>query len=294
MRTIEPTIELALDVKNHLGETPVWSEAEQVLYWVNCEEPSEILRWDPASGALSRWAMPQRCGGFVLKKGGGALVTLARGLYDFDFGTGALTLRVSSPLPEGISLHECVCDPSGRFWTGSINDTINPNNLLPGGGQFFRLDGDTLVPVIDGISCANGVGFSPDGKTLYFSDSPTGRCDKYAVDPATGELGPRETFFQLGAGEGFVDGATVDADGGYWPTIVYSGWLRRYLPDGTLDLVIKLPFFNPTKLAFGGKNLDTVYVTTMSEGDGEPDGRDGGLFALKPGFKGVSEPLFVG
>jgi sugar lactone lactonase YvrE len=291
MRTITPTIELALDAKNHLGETPVWSQEESALYWVNCEEPPELLRWNPKSGELKRWAMPERIGGLVLKKGGGALVVLARGLHDFDFATGTRTMRVPSPLPEGVSLHECKCDPSGRFWVGSINEAIGPGNMSPGGASFFRLDGDTLTPVIENISCANGLAFSPDGRALYFSDSTTGRCDRWDVDPATGAISNGRPFFTLAEGEGFVDGAAMDSEGGYWPAIVYAGWLRRYLPDGTLDVSVKLPFLNPTMSTFGGDDLETLYITTLSEG--EP-GRDGGLFAFKPGVRGAPTSLFSG
>ena len=287
-------IALALDAKNHLGETPVWSAAEQALYWVNCEEPPELLRWHPASGAVKRWPMPKRIGGFVLKQGGGALVVLADGLYDLDFGTGALDLRVPSPLAKGVSLHECVCDPTGRFWVGAINDAIGPGNLLPGGGALFRLDRDTLVPVIEGVSCANGLAFAPDGRTLHFSDSPTGRCDRWDIDPATGAIANRRPLFELAPGEGFVDGATVDAEGGYWATIVYTGGLRRYRADGSLDREIRLPFLNPTMVCFGGDALDTLFVTTLSEGAGAERGRDGGLFAFRPGVRGMPATLFPG
>lgn len=290
MKTITPQVDLALDAKNHLGETPVWSVAEQALYWVNCEEEPELLRWDPKSGARKRWPMPERIGGFVLKKKGGAIITLSRGLHDFDFATGAMTKRLDSPLPEGISLHECVCDPSGRFWVGAINDAIGPGNLNPGGGKLFRLDGDRLVPVLDGISCANGLAFAPDGRTLYFTDSPTSVTHAWDVDPATGDISNKRVLIELGPTEGFVDGATVDSEGGYWPTIVYTGGLRRYLADGTYDLEVRLPFRNPTKLAFGGPDLDTLYITSMGAGGSE---RDGGLFAFKPGVKGVPEPLFA-
>lgn len=290
MKSVMPTIDRVLDANNHLGETPVWSVAEQALYWVNCEHEPMLLRWDPKSGERRSWPMPERIGGFVLKKTGGALVVLSSGLFDFDFATGALVKRVASPLPKGVSLHECKCDPTGRFWVGAINDAIGPGNLNPGGGALFRLDGDRLVPVIEGISCANGLAFAPDGRTLYFTDSPTSVCHAWDLDPATGAISNKRQLIELGPGEGFVDGATVDAEGGYWATIVYTGGLRRYLPDGTCDLEVKLPFLNPTMVAFGGEALDTLYITTMGAGGTE---RDGGLFAFRPGVKGAPEPLLA-
>lgn len=295
MQVITPDVELVLDAKNHLGETPVWCAAEAALYWVNCEQEPELLRWQPGAGELKRWPMPERIGGFGLKQGGGLLVVLARGLHDFDPASGNLALRVPSPLPEGVSLHESAVDPTGRFWVGAINEAVSPDNPAPGGGELFFLDEKRLVPVMDGISCANGLAFSPDARALYFSDSLTRRLDRWELDAATGQIGNCQTIAELGEDEGVIDGSTVDSEGGYWATLVFAGMLRRYLPDGTPDLTVKLPFMNPTKVAFGGPGLGTLYMTTMSEYaacSGQP-GRDGGLFACRLGFTGLPEPLIA-
>jgi sugar lactone lactonase YvrE len=168
--------------------------------------------------------------------------------------------------------------------------------MTPGGGKIFRLEGQELVPVIDNISCANGLAFSPDGRILYISDSPVARCDRWDVDPKTGAISNRKTLFELGPGEGLVDGATVDNQGGYWVTLVFASKLRRYLSDGTLDLEVTLPFESPTKVAFGGKTWDTLYITTTSETMGFPVSSplNGGLFAYKPGVNGQADPLLPG
>jgi sugar lactone lactonase YvrE len=290
---IAPDVELVLDVKNHLGETPAWCAAEAALYWVNCERDPELLRWHPASGELKRWPMPERIGGVAFRQGGGLLVVLARGLHDFDPASGSLTLHAASPLPEGVSLHESGVDPTGRFWVGAINESVGPDNPAPGGGELFHLEAGRLVSVMDGISCANGLAFSPDGRALFFSDSLTRRLDRWELDPATGAIANCQTIAELGDDDGVIDGSAVDSEGGYWATLVFAGKLRRYLPDGTPDLTVELPFMNPTKVAFGGAGLDTLYITTMSEyeaGKGKP-GRDGGLFAWKPGFSGLPEVL---
>ena len=296
MRTIAPKVELLVDAGNAVGETPVWQSQQRALYWINVQDPPELFRLDIHSGDVKRWPMPGRIGGFVFKKSGGALVVLASGLFDFDLATGELSPRVRVALPDHIALHECACDPSGRFWVGGMNHQVSPENPFPGGAYLYRLDDNELVPVADGISCANGLAFSPDGRTLYFSDSTTRRCDRYELDPVTGELGGRETFFELSADEGYVDGAAVDAEGGYWATLVYAGKLRRYLPDGTLDLEIRLPFDNPTKVAFGGDDMRTIFVTSMrlALAGGEGAALDGGLFALNVGIAGRPDPLFAG
>ncbi|MEY4161065.1 MAG: hypothetical protein RLZZ136_1686 [Pseudomonadota bacterium] len=287
---------LAYDAKNHLGETPIWSVADQALWWVNCEHEPELHCWHPDSGQHRQWSMPQRIGGFVPKAKGGLLVALGDGLYDFDPERETLNLRVRSPLPAHVKLHECHCDRQGRFWIGSFDKDF-PANRAAKGGSIFRLDGEILIPVITEIAVANAMAFSPDGGTLYIADSATRRVDAYDLNPDSGAISNGRTFLQLHDGEGFVDGATVDSEGGYWLANVGAGALRRYLPDGTLDRIVKLPFSNPTKPAFGGADLKTLFVTstdmamtcTMS-----PTMPNGGIYALQPGETGIAETCFVG
>ena len=291
MRIIEPGIDLVVAAENLCDETPVWHRGECALYWIDCDGQL-LLRWDEATGDVKRWQMPERVGGITLKQGGGALVTLASGLFDFDFASKALIKRITSPQGPHVAMHESGIDPNGRFWVGGINHEINPGNMNPGGANLYRLDGDQLIREISGISCANGLAFSPDGKLLYLSDSPTQRCDRYAID-ADGSLGPRETFFELKDGEGFVDGSTVDSEGCYWATLVSVGKLRRYRPDGTPELEVKLPFNNPTKVGFGGKDLKRLFITSMSLtlGGTNPLALDGGLFAFDVEVAGLPEPM---
>lgn len=288
-------VRLEFDANNHLGETPIWSAEDQALWWVNCEKPPEIHRWDPASKAHRKWDMPDRVGGFVHKPGGGLLVALADGLYDFEPSTGSLELRVKSTLPPHVKLHECHCDRQGRFWIGAYDyefDVSKPAN----GACYFRLDGDVLTPVIEGIAVANGLAFSPDGRTMYAADAPRRSVQAYDLDPATGTLSNARTFLQLVEGEGYVDGATVDTEGGYWLANVAAGRLRRYLPDGTLERIVELPFTNPTKPAFGGPDLKTLYITSTRldmPAFKQATAANGALYALEPGETGVPEALFA-
>lgn len=296
MRVFEPDVSRIGAIDDTIGETPVWRAAENALYWIDCEGPPRIRRWQADTGETTAWTMPERVGGFVFKAHGGVLVTLASGLFDFDFTSGDLTLRAASPLDSQVSLHECACDPAGRFWVGAIDHRVGPANLHPGGAKLFRLHADRLVPMVEGISCANGLAFGPRGDVLYLSDSTTMRCDRYALDPASGELGERTTFFTLGPSDGFVDGAAVDAEGGYWASLVYAGKLRRYRPDGTPDAEVRLPFANPTKLAFGGPDMTSMFVTTIRHG---LDGRqstplDGGLFRIEGDHAGRPDPVLEG
>ncbi len=285
-----------LEAGNHLGETPIWSVAEQALYWVNCEQPAEIHRWSPTSDKHDIWAMPKRTGGFVPKAGGGLLVALADGLYDFDPANGAVEPRVAALLPDHIALHECHCDRQGRFWVGSY-DHHYPADRSTADGFWFRLDGDVLTPVVDNITIANGLAFSPDGRTMYGVDTRANAVEAFDLDPANGALSNRRTFLELSREVGFCDGATVDSEGGYWLAAVGSGTLRRYLPDGSLDRIIDLPFSNPTKPAFGGPGLETLYITSTRMAirpDSPGNANNGGLFAFKPGERGIAETDFIG
>lgn len=292
--TDSATARLAIDAGNYLGETPLWSSSEQALYWVNCEKEPEVQRWSPQDGEHERWPMPARVGGIALKASGGLLVVLADGIYDFDTADGSLTLRLASPLPEHISLHETAVDRQGRLWVGAYDHHFSPTgNREANGGFIFRFDRDRLTPLVEGINVANGLAVSPDGETLYVSDSPTRTVEAFDLDTATGELSNRRQFLQLRDGEGFVDGATVDAGGGYWLAAVGAGVMRRYLPDGTLERVVRIPVSNPTKAAFGGPDLETLYVTTTQLQIGPDAGANGGVYALEPGVQGLPEPLLA-
>lgn len=292
-QTTEPT--LAFDADNYLGETPIWSPQEQALWWVNCERPAELHRWHPESGKHNVWPMPARNGGFVPKAGGGLLVALADGLYDFDPEDGQLTLRIAGDLPDLVMLHECHCDRQGRFWIGAYDHHF-PADRNAAGGFFFRLDHDALTPVIDGIAVANGLAFSPDGRTMYAANSPSRKIEAFDLDPDTGSVSRRRTFAALEPDyTGHIDGATVDAEGGYWVALVGTGELRRYLPDGTLERTITMPCSNPTKPAFGGPDMATLYVTSTKmtiNPDHPGNNRNGGIYAIRPGVKGIAETPF--
>ena len=285
-----------LAANNQLGEGPIWSVAEQALWWINCEGPAELLRWSPTTGQLDRWAMPQRIGGFVPKADGGLLLALADGVYDFAPETSETRLRAPSPLPPHVALHECHCDRQGRFWVGAF-DHHYPADRSAAGACYFRLDADRLVPVIEAVSVANALAFSPDGGTMYATGAAGRKVEAFDIDPETGSLSNRRTFFELEPGYGFIDGATVDAEGGYWLAVVAAGALRRYWPDGTLDREIALPCSNPTKPAFGGADLATLFVTStrmMIKPDAPGNAANGGLFALRPGERGIAETPFAG
>jgi L-arabinonolactonase len=144
---------------------------------------------------------------------------------------------------------------------------------------------------------SNGLAFSPDGLTLYCANTPSRSVEAFDLEPATGELSNRRLLLTLAPGDGHIDGATVDAEGGYWLAVVATGTVRRYRPDGSLDRTIALPCSNPTKPAFGGADMETLYVTSTKlviKTDAPGADSNGGLFAVQSGCSGIEDSLFIG
>jgi len=287
-----PIVQPVLEANNHLGETPLWSAKEQALYWINCEKSPEIHRWHPDSSEHRYWSMPERVGGIALTADPHILiVVLSRGVHRFDIRRDELIEICRSPLPSSISLHETCVDRQGRLWVGAYDHDFNPTQRDARGGMYFRLDNDALTPVYSNISVANALAFCPSGHRMYFADSPTRQVLSAGINPLTGAMGTAAPFLTLGDGDGFVDGATVDAEGGYWLAAVGSGTLRRYFSDGKLDRVIDLPVSNPTSVTFGGPTLATLYITTTQLDIGANSEANGAIFAFDPGERGLAEPL---
>jgi sugar lactone lactonase YvrE len=167
-------------------------------------------------------------------------------------------------------------------------------------GSLYRMGADLKpVRVEEGICCSNGLGWSPDSKTMYFTESFAYRIWAYDFDAATGNISNRRVFLKLDPHESaFPDGLTVDAEGYVWSAQPMFGRLARYAPDGKLDRVIELPVSRGTSAMFGGPNLDILYVTTMrltlSEAQLGEEPLAGSLLALKPGVRGVAETPFAG
>ena len=297
MRRIAGDVTQIAQTHDFIGETPTWSPSENCLYWINVLDDPAIRRIDPSNGHVTSWNMPDRIGALVLKEGGGAIVALSDGIYDFDFTSGDLRLRAPSPFPDpaNVPLHEGRCDPTGRFWIGSTNNAFLTSGEL-GGANLFRLDGDVLTPVADGFTISNGLAFSPDGRTLYAVDSARGTIWAWDCERETGALSNRRDFASYPFEMGGLDGAAVDEEGGYWSAVFGAGLLRRWREDGTPDMEIQLPFTQPTMLAFGGKDLDTLFITTgwfmQDEAGRASQPQLGGLYAMKAPLRGLPEPLF--
>lgn len=284
------------DLKSEVGEGLFWDEAQQAFYFVDI--PAGIL-YRLKAGTLDQWNFGEPLGCLALDRNGNPVLALTSGITRVDLSSGARSViaHPEAHLP-GNRFNDGAVDRQGRFWLGTMKRQGPPERT----GRFYRLDGDSrITPFWDGIFTTNGLAFSPDGRTMYLSDSnPDVRtiwaCD---YDPDTGMPGDRRVFFDTRQVAGRPDGATVDADGCYWMAGV-SGWqLYRITPKGVVDRVIDMPCEKPSRPWFGGPNLDILYVTSLSAGLApgsearQPNA--GGLFAVHGlGVTGLPQPRFAG
>jgi sugar lactone lactonase YvrE len=273
-----------------LGECPLWSEAEQALYWIDIRRPA-IQRWHPATDAMRYWPMPDLVGSIALC-GDGRVLVASRSLHYLDTRTGELT-RITKQRAEDPALrfNDGKCDRQGRFWVGTMNDrTREPV------GELYRVDGRGATSVATGVRVPNGTCFSPDGRTMYCADSDLQTIFAYPLDPDTGEPGERREFARTTL-PAVPDGATVDEEGFVW-LAEYGGWrVTRYAPDGGIERVVEMPVQNPTSCTFGGPDLDVLYITTASQRLSQEELAKqplaGALLAIKPGVRGLAEPNFA-
>jgi sugar lactone lactonase YvrE len=291
------TVDCVLDAKALVGEGAMWDEREQRLWWVDIEG-RKLQRFDPETGANDSWTMPSRIGCFVFRETGGLVVALEDGFAFFDPTSGAIE-PIADPEADkpGNRFNDGTPDPAGRFMAG----TMPMGERLPV-AAIWRLDGELQIErMVDGLKVSNGMAFSPDGGTFYWSDSdPSVQTIWQArYDAASGAMDERRILATTHDLAGRPDGGTIDADGGYWMAGV-GGWqLVRFTPDGKVDRIIDFPAEKPSKIAFGGRELDTLYVTTIgaapTPGTEARQPHAGGLFALRvPGIKGLPVWRFAG
>lgn len=278
-----------------VGECPRWHPTEKALYWVDIYEPS-LNRFDPETGENRRFLMPERIGCFGFRKSGGIIAGMQSGIAFVDLEPIVKVKRVFDLEPDNPNsrFNDGRVDPGGRFWAGSIVESLDKRV-----GVLYRYDPDgSCHRMVDGLICANGMAFSPDAKIMYHSDSRQDYVFAWDFDAKTGAIRNQRIFLAMDMTEGRPDGAAVDEKGYYWIAHV-NGWrVARYSPEGKIDRVIGLPVQRPTMCAFGGKNLDTLYVTTatspLSETALAKQPLAGSLFAIDVGVRGQPEPFFAG
>jgi len=279
-----------LDARNELGEAPLWHPAEGALYWVDCIS-RELLRHVPGTEELMRWSLRDAPGSFAFCQDGRILLAHRRGLAFFDPATGLETPLTAKGVDFAVErFNDGKCDAHGRFWVGSMD-----RQLKRPIGSLYRFDRRLNLERVDSafMTLSNGIAWSPDGRVMYVCDSRPGAVLSYDFEPQSGTVSNRRVFIDYIGRPGRPDGCTVDAEGGLWVAEFDGSRVSRHDPDGKCEREILLPVTRPTSVAFGGTQLTTLFITSMRNGlDLLSQPLAGGLFAIDPGVKGMSSPLF--
>lgn len=303
LRTIA-SADLAFDARCALGEGPVWDHRSGRLVWLDLtswwdqpDNPSGVVHIrDPSERIERAMRVEGGLGSVAIRAQGGLIVAAADGLGTLDIESGAFTMVRPMGLEDvGQRFNDGGCDPRGRFWAGTAERSGESN----GGGALYRVDvAWNVEKVLTGVQVSNGIGWSPDGRVMYYADTPTGRVDRFRFDVESGSLGRREVLSEIPRGLGLPDGLAVDAEGCVWVAVWGSSRVVRYTPHGLFDTEVILPVTNPTSCAFGGPNLETLYVTTawatLTEEQRRNEPHAGGVFAVDVGAEGLPVPDFAG
>ena len=289
-----PEISVACRATNRLGESPAWNVEERALYWIDGLAPA-LYRLDER-GEVASWRMPALIGSFAFRWHGGLVGAFKNGFAVLDLQSGRVE-PIVDPEPDRPNnvLNDGKCDHRGRYWCGSrAGDLSSPE------GALYRLDPDGQCHRMDeGFAVSNGIAWSPDDRTMYFSDSPAGTIFAYDFDLEAGRIANRRVFATTVELGGHPDGATVDSEGCYWCALFGGGAIARFDPGGRLISTIPTPVRNPTMCTFGGEHLDTLFVTSararMSDEELARQPLAGSLFAITGlGVCGLAEAQFGG
>lgn len=290
--------ELIVDARNAVGESPVWVPQDNALYWVDIPNGG-LQRWSADTGHVHAWKTPEMLACIARHRRGGWVAGMESGFFHLHpHSDGSLDSERLASVAHGrndMRLNDGRCDRQGRFWAGSMVLDMGLN--LPEGRLYRYGTGQSGVieAQLDGFIVPNGLGFSPDGKTMYVSDSHPAVQLIWAFDYDTDSGTPsnRRVFIDMNHFPGRPDGAAVDAEGFYWICANDAGLIHRFAPDGRLDFSLAVPVKKPTMCAFGGSRMDTLFVTSIRPGDDhDPQSLAGGVFALNPNIKGLPEPIF--
>ena len=290
--------ELVLNARCAVGESPVWQAGEQALYWVDISARN-LHRFNTETQQLSTWQAPEMLACIVPTGTPNQWVAgMETGVFACKMSDNSnLDCDLLAPVAHtqpGMRFNDGRCDRQGRFLAGTM---VMNMALASSAGQIYRLEkGGQLTSLLGGFITPNGMAFSPDGRIMYLSDShPSSQLVwAFDYDTTTGTPSNRRVFIDMNHFAGRPDGAAIDADGCYWICGNDAGAVHRFTPAGKLDTSISVPVKKPAMCAFGGANLDTLFITSI-----RPDNIDlsdqplaGALFAINTSVPGIAEPVF--
>jgi len=282
----------AVHCQNILGEGPIWHPEEQTLYWVDINGKL-IQRFFPSTKKVETFAVPHKVSVIAPREKGGFIAGAEDGFYFWNPEDTYLEF-IANPEPgkTDARFNDGKVDERGRFWAGTMTAEGATSSL-------YRLDKDLqLKRMIVGVTISNGIGWSPDSHLMYYVDSLQYSIFLYDFDLECGEISNRRVFFQSNPTMGVPDGLTVDSEGYIWLAL-YNGWkVIRINPKGKVDRELEMPVSRPSSCAFGGKNMDDLYITSISEGldvgQREKEPLAGDLFVVRTPVCGKTQHHFAG
>ena len=284
---------LEYNIKARLGEGAFWNHKTQELYWVDIEDHMLHI-YNPQTKTNRSLPTPSKIGTVVPKNTNETIVALQDGIYTMNLKSGDVVLisDIESELTEN-RFNDGKCDPSGRLWVGSM--ALNMQSYR---ANLYMMDttGNAQLK-IDSVTISNGIAWSSDQKTMYYIDTPTGMIRAFDFDNEIGAISNERVVVTVPDSMGFPDGMAIDSDDMLWVGMWNGNAVIRCNPKtGKIISKIEVPAHNVTACAFGGKNLDTLYITTasidMTEEEKAAYPLAGSLFKADPGVKGVKSVFF--
>jgi L-arabinonolactonase len=288
-------VEIAVDAANQLGEGVIWSSARRRVLWTDIIGKA-LWSFDPATRAAEKLDLPERLGCFASLGGASILAGFASGLARFDLASGSR--EPLAPIEADLAttrLNDGKLDRRGRFIFGTMDEAPSRQPL----GHVWSYDGETAPRILFGdILISNSIAFSPDGRLMYFADTPLKKIFVFDYDLDEGRISNRRIFAEVGPDGGFPDGSTVDAEGYLWNAEWEGARVVRYSPDGRVDRTILIPASQITCCAFGGEDFSTLFVTSARNGLSDAalaaEPHAGALFAVNAGVRGLADTPFRG
>jgi D-xylonolactonase len=289
-------IEELVSDNNLCGEAPTWDYRNGQFYWLD-GEASTVFQYDPATRQRTVISRDLPVSGIALNEDGGLVFAGFGGLHVWR-SQGVYDTVVSTYEGQPLQFNDMIADSQGRVYAGTVY--CGPNGVEQLGRLYLIAPGGQISVVDEGIEISNGLGFSLDNKTLYYSDSGARKVYKYDVDPASGALRNKRMFALLPAEEGIPDGLTVDSEGFVWLAQWYGSQVARYDPDGRVERRIAMPVKQTSSVCFGGRDLNELYITSAGNSwrsDLAPAGYDyehnigGSLYRVKQEIRGRREHL---
>ena len=276
-----------------VGESPLWCARRALWFWVDISART-VWRLDPASGATRSWLCAEMVACIALDEQGDLIAGMESGIFRLQLGSGpmAAATLLAAPAEDltGMRFNDGRCDRQGRFWSGTMA-LAGGAAPVPGNLYRYSAQGGISAPLVTGLATQNGLAWAPDGRTMYLSDSHASRQLVWAFDydPGSGTPSNRREFIDMNQYPGRPDGAAIDVDGCYWTCANDAGQLHRFTPQGKLDRSITLPLAKPSMCSFGGADMRSMLVTSISAGAPVGDLLAGAVLMLDPGVQGMPE-----